>query len=450
VSLFSEPENPDQPEDDRQPLAERMRPRGLDELLGQDDLVGDGRPLRNLIESGQLPSMIFWGPPGSGKTTLARIIARETDAVFVPFSAVSSSVSDIRSAVDEARFRRQNKQRDTLLFVDEIHRFNTAQQDAFLPHVEDGTIVLIGATTENPSFEINSPLLSRCRVFTLSRLEEKHLRTIVRRALDHERGYGDRPVDLEEEAEQALIRFSGGDARKALTLLEISVESARHQSENDRIRITRSLLEDAAQEKTFLYDRDGEQHYNLISAFHKSLRGSDPDAALYWMTRMLEGGEDPLYIARRMVRMAVEDTGLADPGALRVALDAKEAYDFLGSPEGELALAQAAIYLALTPKSDTAYAAYSRAKADVQSGDQPPVPLHLRNPVTDLMEEEGYGDEYRNPHREPEAFKEQSYLPEEKVNQTFYHPGSSGKEERLMKRFKQWLRETTDSTSPPD
>ncbi len=439
MELFDSEESSDAVES--APLADRMRPQTFDEVLGQEDVIGKGKPIRSMVERGEVPSMIFWGPPGSGKTTIARIIASETDEAFVPFSAVTSGVEDVRTAVREARLRRDSEDRGTLLFLDEIHRFNKAQQDAFLPHVEDGTITLIGATTENPSFEVNQPLLSRCRVFTLSGLEDEHIRTIINRAVsDPERGFGDRNVELTEGAMNTMVRFAGGDARKALNLLELTVVSKRSGEENGDISLAVDDVEEAAQQRTLHYDQDGEQHYNMISALHKSIRGSDPNASLYWLTRMLEGGEDPMYIARRIVRAAVEDVGLADPRAQRVALDAKDTYEFLGSPEGELALAQAAIYLSLAPKNDSVYAALNRARKEVRNGENPPVPLHIRNAVTDLMKEEGYGQNYRNPHHEPEESKKQSYLPEELDDLSLYDPNYTGLEEQIVDRFKEWYR----------
>src|SRR5213596_3222034 len=347
------------------PLADRMRPRSIDEIVGQEHLLGPGRVLRAALERGELHSMILWGPPGSGKTTLASLMAHVTGARFVAFSAVLSGVKEIRQVVAEAETERARRRRCTILFVDEIHRFNRAQQDAFLPHVEKGTLVLIGATTENPSFEVNSALLSRCRVYVLRALDEDDLVAITRRALgDAERGLAGLAPEVDDDALRLIARLANGDARAALNVLELAVQLV--PAAGGRRRVTEASIREAAQKKTLLYDKSGEEHYNLISALHKSLRDSDPDAALYWLTRMLEAGEDRLYLARRLVRFASEDVGNADPQALLLTLAAKEAYDFLGDPEGELALAQATLYLALAPKSNAVYVAYDAAKADVR------------------------------------------------------------------------------------
>jgi len=414
------------------PLAERMRPRTLDEILGQDHLLGPGRVLRQAIERGPLHSMILWGPPGSGKTTLARLMAQVGGARFVSFSAVLSGVKEIREVVAQARTR-------TILFVDEIHRFNRAQQDAFLPHVEKGTLILVGATTENPSFEVNSALLSRCRVYVLRGLGEADVLTLLRRTLaDRERGLGSEGVDATDDGLRAIARVANGDARTALTVLELAAQLAEP---TDGVRtITDAAIREAAQRKALLYDKSGEEHYNLISALHKSLRDSDPDGALYWMTRMLDSGEDPLYVARRLVRFASEDIGNADPQALTLTLAAKDAYDFLGSPEGELALAQATLYLALAPKSNAAYLAYGQARADVHERPSEPVPLHLRNAPTDLMKDVGYGEGYQYAHDAPEARVDQEHLPDALVGRRYYRPTDRGLEAELSRRLEAWRR----------
>lgn len=425
----------DQENDDDAPLADRMRPGGLEDVVGQQELIGSGKPLRQLIESGSASSIILWGPPGSGKTTIARIMAEKTSEEFVPFSAVTTGIKQVRQAISRAETRRKRQGRGTLLFVDEIHRFNKAQQDAFLPHVESGRIRLIGATTENPSFELISPLLSRCRVFSLSPLSEEDLQNVIQRALDDtERGLGDYPLEVSDKAKKLIIRASGGDAREALNILESSVEMILPEDlheqpealENQSWSLDRSDVEGLLQSRTVAYDKEGEKHYNLLSAFHKSLRGSDPDAAIYWMSRMLEGGEDPLTIARRMVVMAAEDVGMADPQALQVAVNAKEAFEFLGSPEGEIPLAEAAIYLAEAPKDKTAYWALKSAKQEVKKGGNPSVPLHLRNAVTDLMDKKGYGEGYVSPHTKTDEEEEPPYLPEELEGKTFYQSNESG------------------------
>jgi putative ATPase len=421
------------------PLADRMRPRTLDEVVGQDHLLGPGRVLRTALERKELHSMILWGPPGSGKTTLAALLAQGSGARFVAFSAVLSGVNDIRRVIAEAESEWARAGRRTLLFVDEIHRFNRAQQDAFLPHVERGTMVLVGATTENPSFEVNAALLSRCRVYVLQPLGEADLLQVLRRALaDRERGVGLLEPAVEDEALRLMARLASGDARAALNILELTVTLAPQVE--GRPRVTPAVVLEAAQRKTLLYDRAGEEHYNLISALHKSLRDSDPDAALYWMTRMLESGEDPLYVARRLVRFASEDVGNADPAALRVALAAKDAYHFLGSPEGELALAQAVLYLALAPKSNAVYTAWLAARHDVHARPAEPVPLHLRNAATPLLEELGYGRGYQYAHEAPDARVAQEHLPEALRGREYYRPTDRGFEAELGRRLAEWRR----------
>jgi putative ATPase len=421
------------------PLADRMRPRALDEVVGQDHLLGPGRVLRTALEGNELHSMILWGPPGSGKTTLASLLAHVSGAHFVGFSAVLSGVKEIRQVIAEAEAERARRGRRTILFVDEIHRFNRAQQDAFLPHVEKGTIVLVGATTENPSFEINAALLSRCRVYVLNGLGEPELLFLLRRALDDgERGLAALAPRVDDAALPLIAGLANGDARAALTILELAVTLAPR--EEGRPRLTEATIQEAAQRKTLLYDKAGEEHYNLISALHKSLRDSDPDAALYWMTRMLESGEDPLYLARRLVRFASEDVGNADPLALTLALAAKEAYDFLGSPEGELALAQATLYLALAPKSNAAYTAFDAARQDVHERPAEPVPLHLRNAPTRLMQELGYGRGYQYAHDAPAARVDQEHLPEALRGRQYYRPTDRGLEAELGRRLAEWRR----------
>jgi putative ATPase len=409
------------------PLADRMRPKALNEIVGQDHLLGQGKILRQAIETDHIPSMILWGPPGSGKTTLAMIIASTTGAQFMAFSAVLSGVKEIKEVIQEANEEWKYRKRKTILFVDEIHRFNKAQQDAFLPHVEKGTIVLIGATTENPSFEVISPLLSRTKVFTLNPLTEEGVRGILERGLkDKERGLGKYPTVIEADVIKGICRIANGDARVGLNTLEMLVLTTSPDSKGVR-HIKKEDLEEVLQRKAFLYDKSGEEHYNLISALHKSLRGSDPDAALYWLARMLEAGEDPLYIARRMIRFASEDVGMADPQALVVAVSAMEAFHFIGLPEGNLALAQAAVYLATAPKSNALYTAYQGAQRDIKELENMPVPLHIRNAPTSLMEELGYGKGYRYPHDYPEHFVEEEYLPENLKGKTYYHPADQGR-----------------------
>lgn len=424
------------------PLAERMRPLKFEEFIGQEEIISPDKPLRkviaNLKESqGQLPSLIFWGPPGSGKTTLAFIIARASGMEFITFSAVTSGIKDIKAVMERAEYNQKLHHKKTILFVDEIHRFNKAQQDAFLPYVEKGVISLIGATTENPSFELNSALLSRCRVFILKQLGNDDIIKIIRSALsDKERGLSNMNIKIDEEAEKYIVNIANGDARIALNLLELSAFSIPPKSSNRTI--TKTIVEQSAQKKMLLYDRNGEEHYNLISAFHKSLRGSDPDATLYWLCRMIESGEEPLYIARRMVRFASEDVGNADPQALLIAIAAKETVDFLGMPEADNALAQAAIYLATAPKSNSIYAAYNKVKEDVQKTIAMPVPIHLRNPVTDLMGELGYGKDYKYAHDFPQHFVKQDHLPDNLKGNKYYQPGDFGFEKEIKKRMEYW------------
>ena len=419
------------------PLAERMRPERLDDFVGQEHLLGPGRFLRNLIEKDQLQSLIFWGPPGTGKTTLASIIARSTRSHFLTFSAVLSGVKEIRQVIQEAEEQKYRGRR-TILFVDEIHRFNKAQQDAFLHAVEEGTLTLIGATTENPSFEVNAALLSRCKVLTLRGLAGEEIRQILTRALtDKERGLEPLRAEVRAEALDHLSEMSHGDARVALNALEAAVYSAPLQGEGRRV-ITLPMAEEAMQRKALLYDRAGEEHYNIISAFHKSLRGSDPDAALYWLARMLEAGEDPLYVARRMVRFASEDVGLADPQALLVALASMEAFHFIGRPEGELALAEAAVFLATAPKSNAIYVAYEKAKQDVREKGALPVPLHVRNAPTKLMKDLGYGQGYKYAHDFSGGVVAQDYFPEELGARAYYQPTNRGFEKTVSERLAAW------------
>jgi putative ATPase len=418
------------------PLATRMRPRSLDEFLGQEHLVGPGRILREMIDRDELQSLILWGPPGSGKTTIARIIAARTHATFVPFSAVTEGVPRVRAIIAEADERLRTTERRTILFCDEIHRFNRAQQDAFLPHVEAGTVILVGATTENPSFEVNSALLSRSRVLVLEALSESDIRTICERAVaDRERGLGATGIAVDEEAFDLLAHAADGDARGALSALEIAASVVGAGG-----RITRQAAAEALPRRFARYDKSGEEHYNLISALHKAVRGSDPDAALYWLARMLDGGEDPLYIARRLVRMAAEDIGLADPRALSVTIAARDAFHFLGSPEGELALAEATVYLATAPKSNRIYKAFGQAWRLARETPAEPAPLHIRNAPTRLMKDLGYGEGYRYDHAEPDAHAAQEYMPESLAGHRFYEPSGRGFEVEIAKRLDYWIK----------
>ncbi|MDO9559093.1 MAG: replication-associated recombination protein A [Syntrophales bacterium] len=427
--------------DDPRPLADRMRPRTLAEYLGQPHLMGEGALLRRAIEEDRLFSMIFWGPPGSGKTTLARVIAQETHSHFTSFSAVLSGVKEIRSVVDDARTRWRDRREKTLLFVDEIHRFNKAQQDAFLPHVESGLITLIGATTENPSFEIISPLLSRSRVMLLKPFSDDDLLLILKRAVaDEERGLGALNLEIEPEALSAIVWSADGDARTALNTMEAAASLVDTGQDGER-KITRRVFEEAFQKKFLLYDKGGEEHYNLISALHKSLRGSDPDAALYWMARMLAAGEDPLFIARRMVRFASEDVGNADPRALTVAVSAMQAFQFVGLPEGELVLAQAAVYLATAPKSNALYTGYGQVRQTIGRTGALPVPLHIRNAPTGLMKDLGYGKGYLYAHDFEDAYVPQDYLPDALKGQSYYRPTERGYEKIIRERMEVWRKQ---------
>ncbi|HWP37169.1 MAG TPA: replication-associated recombination protein A [Gemmatimonadales bacterium] len=427
-----------------EPLAARLRPTRLEDFLGQEHLLGPGKPLGDLIRRGEIGSCIFWGPPGSGKTTLARIIANYTDRRFVPFSAVTEGVARVREIIQEADERLKYEGRGTILFCDEIHHFNKAQQDAFLPWVENGTITLIGATTENPSFELTGALLSRCRVFVLEPLKPEHIRLIVRRALEQAgsgtadvRGGAREPGGmLSEDAIEALVEYAQGDARRALNALEAVLQHL--PASPISFPVSRQVVVGLLEKPLPVYDKSGESHFNLISALHKAVRGSDVEGALYWLARMLAGGEDPLYIARRLVRIASEDVGLADPRALTVALAARDAYHFLGAPEGELALAQATIYLATAPKSNRVYEAFGRAREAAREHPAEPVPLHIRNAPTALMKELGYGAGYRYAHDSAQGYVPQEYLPENLRGVTWYEPTEFGYEKTVRERIEWW------------
>ena len=419
------------------PLANRVRPRNLDEFVGQEHLLGEGKLLKNLIIQDQIPSMIFWGPPGIGKTTLAQIIAMQTKAEFINFSAVTSGIKDIRKVMEQAEESRLNGQK-TILFVDEIHRFNKAQQDAFLPFVEKGSIILIGATTENPSFEINSALLSRCKVFVLQPLSKEDIITILNHVLKDQRGFGKETIHIKNELLQTIATYANGDGRTALNMLEMIVLNS--PKENNQINITEQIVKQCLNKNSLLYDKNGEEHYNLISALHKSMRNSDPQAAIYWLARMLEGGEDPLYIARRLIRFASEDIGLADPSALNLAVSCYQACHFIGMPECSVNLTQIVTYFSIAPKSNALYTAYEKAKKDALEQIAEPVPLHLRNAPTKLMKELHYGEGYQYAHDYKEHLTTMNCLPESLKNNTYYIPTSEGKEIR----FKERLEKITD------
>jgi len=434
------------------PLATRLRPDKIEDVVGQDHLLGPGRALRRSLETGNLFSVIFWGPPGSGKTTIARLMAQYSNRPFESFSAVLSGVKELREIIDSAKRTYRYEERPTILFVDEIHRFNKAQQDAFLPHVESGLIILIGATTQNPSFEIIPPLLSRARVMTLKPLEFEDMATIVNRALqDRERGLGDLSIDIEQEALEYIVSISHGDARAALNNLESASYFVQADKDNRRL-LTKSAVALALDKKPLLYDKNGEEHYNLISALHKSMRGSDTQASIYWLYRMLEAGEDPLFIARRLIRFASEDIGLADPGALEIALTAYQAWERVGPPEAKLCLAQAVVYLATAPKSNALYLAERSVRQEIEESGPLPVPLHLRNAPTGLMKHMGYGEGYRYPHDYPDARVRQEYFPEKMKQKVFYRPSNRAFEReirnKMIEQHKSKARNTKIDKSP--
>ena len=447
MSLFQPIPSGDNPGDRTRPLADRMRPRTLDEFVGQEHLVAPGKPLRTQLERDDIGSLIFWGPPGTGKTTLAKIIANMTKAEFIEFSAVLTGIKEIKQVMADAERARQYGTR-TIVFIDEIHRFNKAQQDAFLPHVEKGNIRLIGATTENPSFEIISALLSRSRVYVLKPLTEEQVVLLLKRALaDEERGLGGMKLRASDAVLAKIAAYSSGDARSAYNALEVAATLARASTEVGA-EITDDIITDALQKRVLLYDKTGEEHYNLISALHKSVRNSDADASLYWLGRMLEAGEDPLYIARRVVRMAVEDIGLADPNALALCMAARDAVDFIGMPEGNLALAQAVVYLALAPKSNALYTAYAEVQQDVEATAAESVPLHLRNAPTGLMKGLGYGQGYQYAHDVEGKIADMQCLPDNLRDRTYYHPTEEGVEKRIRERMEEIKRRRSQAGKP--